>query len=1402
MGLAVIRLTTLLCLASILFNVVRGEVCPFLRPSEETDMHQCGDDSSCNATLDATCCAANGSVIDKCAPEMPFMCADRDCGGDYCCVKGRDDCSTYGGLRICNKMGVCSWAYASNHDGYMLCDTGVECSVSSFLGTECCRSVGGPARCPKDQPNMCAGSCATRSVCCVQQADQCEPFGGLKPCVTGTISLSLTAKKSPSETLSSTFTPSLSDTLSLPTPSATFSVSSTFTPSLSDTLSLPTPSATFSVSSTFTSSLTESISLPTPTATFSISITSSLTLPTATQTFTTTLSSTASNSISVSQSTTSTLSPTLSRSLTLTLSKSSTPTFTSTSSLTKTPTASETLTPSVIFTLSLSTTDTPTLIVSPTTTSTKTTTRTTTTTISDTVTLPRSRTHLASATESSSADTRSLSVSVTDTPTASASQTPFQTLTDTATLSTTDTQAVSATVSRVHSATVSATVTATVVSMSKSLTRAVSRSNTATASSAQTMSKSLTTVFSGSQTATVSSSQTISKSPTRAVSSSKTSTISISPSISKSLSVSKTATVSSTQTMRKSLTTVFSRSTTATVSSSRINPTPSISSTSSMSITLPFAETETVSLSTPVTPTPSLLAPATPLSTLSHTLTVSLSIPEPSLTQRSTATASPTTLTESSIDGSFLRGSITLTGVGTADIFIEKYEHDFWQGGTLSVPNDIINGSVRLWNAEKTFLSDCPLEGSAYVCELDDDEFDSTGGLSSSRSMEFTAVKGKMALVPEAVLASSPPYSWVPLERVSVFDPPTSVLSLTKGYPNSLAFGKETSTSVSIENDKFVDKVISVGLWGAAAVDLWLNVTGSRKETVERAIASGAASVTIMRTAADTVRVALHGKMDVFFADVTHGDGQLVLIAANGTARKTELTHMGRRPTGVVRIDLKARTSMNADVRAMVEIVAAGTSMAAVNPLSASSVGILGTLFELVNCPPGKDEREASKTENPLQWHLEASNFPSSSGAVFGNLLITFGIVVFHFMIAGGIRQYRIKYADKWSWKEAFAVARFPSFSFVPVVLFYEGITEGAYVMLLYGKPWEKPVGGLIIIGFSFGILIAIFMLTSEARFHCELFPVERPYRVLNFLWGDQVWDSLRDRTFFRRWALVFKDMTFARRRFMMVDITLLHGLAATHSYRARGKQDCMIQIAVINSILVVYFGVVMFLRPFLANFDNFCTLMSALLQSLATSLVFVAVAKNDHYGDEISVSGVLLIISSAFVSAMAAVDLLTFVYERMTKTVDTAALELAMHMRKLHEDDNVEDERDTDFAQHQSFGDFSLNHRLSFFNDEVADPHTPSQTESPYTPLATRTQSVSPLCRSPINPLARSEINRRELIDWRSVPVVPTHVAQGRARALSASLNQFSPKSSTGDEPHRRVSNLGSRANSGKFVL
>eukprot|EP00659_Diplonema_papillatum_P007704 gene7704-11833_t len=461
---------------------------------------------------------------------------------------------------------------------------------------------------------------------------------------------------------------------------------------------------------------------------------------------------------------------------------------------------------------------------------------------------------------------------------------------------------------------------------------------------------------------------------------------------------------------------------------------------------------------------------------------------------------------------------------------------------------------------------------------------------------------------------------------------------------------------------------------------------------------------------------------------------------------------MGRRPTGVVRIDLKARTSMNADVRAMVEIVAAGTSMAAVNPLSASSVGILGTLFELVNCPPGKDEREASKTENPLQWHLEASNFPSSSGAVFGNLLITFGIVVFHFMIAGGIRQYRIKYADKWSWKEAFAVARFPSFSFVPVVLFYEGITEGAYVMLLYGKPWEKPVGGLIIIGFSFGILIAIFMLTSEARFHCELFPVERPYRVLNFLWGDQVWDSLRDRTFFRRWALVFKDMTFARRRFMMVDITLLHGLAATHSYRARGKQDCMIQIAVINSILVVYFGVVMFLRPFLANFDNFCTLMSALLQSLATSLVFVAVAKNDHYGDEISVSGVLLIISSAFVSAMAAVDLLTFVYERMTKTVDTAALELAMHMRKLHEDDNVEDERDTDFAQHQSFGDFSLNHR--------------------------------------------------ELIDWRSVPVVPTHVAQGRARALSASLNQFSPKSSTGDEPHRRVSNLGSRANSGKVKV
>merc|ERR1719188_62082 len=80
------------------------DVCPwYFDPPVATtreDLMICYDGMCDPLTDGGPCCASKGGVF-KCPKDAPYMCANKDCGDDHCCVRTAEDCKVHGGRRRC-----------------------------------------------------------------------------------------------------------------------------------------------------------------------------------------------------------------------------------------------------------------------------------------------------------------------------------------------------------------------------------------------------------------------------------------------------------------------------------------------------------------------------------------------------------------------------------------------------------------------------------------------------------------------------------------------------------------------------------------------------------------------------------------------------------------------------------------------------------------------------------------------------------------------------------------------------------------------------------------------------------------------------------------------------------------------------------------------------------------------------------------------------------------------------------------------------------------------------------------------------------------------------------------------------------------------------------------------------
>ena len=77
----------------------------------------------------------------------------------------------------------CPWLTSTDSDDVMECQDGTRCNGET-MGWSCCNDHGGRAKCPANNPAMCAQPlCAAggSDYCCYTE-DGCNDYGGIRPC--------------------------------------------------------------------------------------------------------------------------------------------------------------------------------------------------------------------------------------------------------------------------------------------------------------------------------------------------------------------------------------------------------------------------------------------------------------------------------------------------------------------------------------------------------------------------------------------------------------------------------------------------------------------------------------------------------------------------------------------------------------------------------------------------------------------------------------------------------------------------------------------------------------------------------------------------------------------------------------------------------------------------------------------------------------------------------------------------------------------------------------------------------------------------------------------------------------------------------------------------------------------
>eukprot|EP01065_Artemidia_motanka_P036899 TRINITY_DN4495_c0_g1_i4.p1 TRINITY_DN4495_c0_g1~~TRINITY_DN4495_c0_g1_i4.p1 ORF type:complete len:1108 (+),score=198.37 TRINITY_DN4495_c0_g1_i4:79-3402(+) len=334
------------------------------------------------------------------------------------------------------------------------------------------------------------------------------------------------------------------------------------------------------------------------------------------------------------------------------------------------------------------------------------------------------------------------------------------------------------------------------------------------------------------------------------------------------------------------------------------------------------------------------------------------------------------------------------------------------------------------------------------------------------------------------------------------------------------------------------------------------------------------------------------------------------------------------------------------DIRAGVVGSAAGASVVSASAVTATQGGKLDLLLSLSACPVDENADAADADfGNPLGFRVAGSALPNESGTLVWSWVLVSTILAAHALLALGVARCRDE-----DFHTAEALVRFPSFSVWPVLFAYQHAAQSSLAIVVRSNKSGAAAAATASLLFIAPAAIWTVILCTKRLMPPDCEPVPSGNKDVYWrylLFGDSVWRSPTDRTFVRRWALVFKDYRYRFRWWLITELVMLLLLAAIGVWHPSDTEMCALRSGLCALLFLLSFLVVctLRLRLYISTLDVVHHAVTSGLQAAAA--VFVTFALLRHENASLTVAAVMLTMAATTTTVKALFDLFVWLVER-----------------------------------------------------------------------------------------------------------------------------------------------------------
>ena len=305
------------------------------------------------------------------------------------------------------------------------------------------------------------------------------------------------------------------------------------------------------------------------------------------------------------------------------------------------------------------------------------------------------------------------------------------------------------------------------------------------------------------------------------------------------------------------------------------------------------------------------------------------------------------------------------------------------------------------------------------------------------------------------------------------------------------------------------------------------------------------------------------------------------------------------------------------------------------------------SFVHLLDCPMDLGAGKMSWTENPLQVSLAGYQSPQRAGAVLGNAALVAAFLAVHFVVVLLVWCTKGPDGGPRTLVDSMRRARFPSYCFVPAMLFAQATVESAVHVLQSEDTFAQkllPIAGLLT--YNIACLAGVHYILTPAVFPAEFEESEVPNsacrKVLRFFSGKGDWRGPQKHRFVGMFGLTFRDFWPRARRFMLLEMGFSFSVGVINGFEMRTVNACRVQLSILLVLYVPYVIILAVRRPYHSTANNICAIGGALMQTLAIFCMLL-----NALGANTSSAAVgLLLASLLFLIPKALIEITTMIYD------------------------------------------------------------------------------------------------------------------------------------------------------------